>query len=84
MQVGGFEEFLADGFTRAALKQHIVWHDVRSRPADFEQGVDVLNGVKLLVAARRPKVLTVVNTVFLILLTFFIGECETVVEMLVL
>ena len=91
MEVAGLQQFLADGLACSALKEHIVRHHHRRFAGGFQQGVDVLEEVELLVGAGGPEVLPVVDQVLFLLFPFLVGEgqgrlfakgrvCEHIVE----
>ena len=74
MEVAGLQQFLSDGFTGSTLKEHIVRHHHCRLTGGFQQGVDVLEEVKLLVGAGGPEVLPVVDQVLFLLLSLLVGE----------
>ncbi len=74
MEVAGLQQFLSDGFTGSPLKEHIVRHHHCRLTGGFQQGVDVLEEVKLLVGAGGPEVLPVVDQILFLLLSLLVGE----------
>lgn len=76
MQITGSKQLLADDLASAALKEHVVRHDHRSLARGFQDGIDVLDEIELLVAAGGPEILTVIYEVFFLLFAFLIGEGE--------
>ena len=76
MQITGSKQLLADDLASAALKEHVVRHDYRSLARGFQDGIDVLDEIELLVAAGGPEILTVIYEVFFLLFDFLIGEGE--------
>ena len=58
------QQLLANGFARAAFKQHVVGQDHRRAAVGGEQRLDVLHKVELLVAGGGPEVVAL-NGVFL-------------------
>ena len=76
VQITGGKQLLSDDFTRTALKEHVIRHDDSGLARGFQDRIDVLDEVELLVAAGRPEILTVIDEVCLLLLAFFVGERE--------
>ena len=76
MQITGSKQLLAHDLASAALKEHVVRHDHRSLARGFQDGIDVLDEIELLVAAGGPEILTVIYEVFFLLFAFLIGEGE--------
>lgn len=76
MQITGIKQFLADDLTCAALKEHVVRHDHGGLARGFQDGIDVLDEIELLVAAGGPEILTVIYEVLFLLFAFLIGEGE--------
>jgi hypothetical protein len=66
VDVAPVQEAAADRLPRAALEEDVVGDDDRSAPVDLEEGADVLQEVELLVAGRRPEVLTQIAGVLLL------------------
>ena len=63
VEVGGFEEVLADGFAGSAFKEHVVGDDDGGAAGGFQHAADVLNEVELFVGGGGPEVLAVVGEV---------------------
>ena len=76
MQITGSKQLLADDLASAALKEHVVRHDHRSLARGFQDGIDVLDEIELLIAAGGPEILTVIYEVLFLLFAFLIGEGE--------
>ena len=76
MQITGSKQFLAYDLACAALKEYVVRHDHSGLARGFQDGIDVLDEIELLVAAGRPEILTVIYEVLFLLFAFLIGEGE--------
>ena len=74
MQIGIFQELLADGLARAALEQHVVRNDRGGASGGLQHRADVLHEIELLVRGARPEVLTVVGEVVFLLFSLLVGE----------
>lgn len=76
VQIGCFQQLSAHNLASSALKQHIVWHNHGCLAGSFQNRVDVLHKIQLLVGTGRPEILTVINEVFFLLFALFIGKGE--------
>ena len=76
MEVCGPEQFLADDFTGAAFKQDIIRNDNSGLAGSFQNGVDVLHEIELLVAAGGPGILPIIYEVLFLMFAFLIGKGE--------
>ena len=74
MQIGGLEQLLADDLTGTALKQHIIRNHNGGSTGGFQNGVDMLDEIQLLVGAGCPEVLTVVNQFLVLLFALLVGD----------
>ena len=52
------QQLAAHGFARPALEEHVVGHYDRCLAVDFQQRLDVLDEIELLVAGGGPEVVT--------------------------
>lgn len=56
VEIGGLEEFFADGFSCSAFEEYVIGDDNGCFAGCFENGVDVLDEVELFVGAGGPEV----------------------------
>ena len=76
VQLAGLQQLFAHGLARAALKQHVVRQHHGGPAVGFQQGVDVLEEVQLLVGAGGPEILAVVDQILFLRLALLVGESE--------
>ena len=74
VNVALLQQVAAHRFAGPALEQHVVRHDDGTAAVDFEQRLDVLHEVELLVLRGRPEILTFVGMLFLFQVAFFIDD----------
>ena len=74
VQVGVFQELLANGLARAAFEQHVVRNDHGGASGGLPHRANVLHEIELLVRGARPEVLTVVGQFVLLLFSLLVGE----------
>lgn len=74
MQVGGLQQLLADDLTCAALEKHIIRYYNSRSASGFQNGIDVLDEIQLLVGAGGPEVLTVIDKLLVLILALLIGD----------
>ncbi len=74
MQVRGVEQLFSHSLSRAAFKEDVIRHDHGGLSGAFQDRIDVLHKVELLVAAGGPEIRTVVGQVLFLLLPFLVGE----------
>lgn len=76
VQIAGSEQLLPNDLASAALKEHVVRDDHSGLACRFQDRIDVLNEIELLVAAGGPEILTVIDEILFLLLAFLIGKGE--------
>ena len=74
VEIGRPQELLAHGLARAPLEEDVVGNDDSRLARRLQDRVDVLDEVELLVRARRPEVLSVVDKLLLLFLAFLVGH----------
>ena len=76
MQISVLKKLAADGFSRSALKKHVIGHDDGCSSCCLHHRADVLHEIELLVRCRRPKVLTVICEIVCFLFPLFVGKAH--------
>ena len=71
------EQLLPHSLARTALEQHVVGHDDRRTAVDFQQRLDVLDKVQLLVARGRPEVVAHHGERFALRFAFLVDHQHT-------
>ena len=74
MQIRGLEQFLTDDLTGTTFEQHIIRHHDGGSAGGFQNGVDVLDEIQLLVGTGGPEILAVVDQLFILFFAFLVGD----------
>ena len=76
MQIAGLQEFPADDLTCAAFEQYVVRDHDGGLARRFQERVDMLDKVQLLVRTGGPEILPVIDQLVFLLLPLLISEGE--------
>ncbi len=74
VQFGGFEQLFSDKLSGAAFKEDVIGKHHGSLAVNFQDGVDMLQKVELLVGSDGLEILPVVDKALLLLLLIIVGE----------